>query len=333
MPAYSLGIFVILLLGWLLRLYNLEFQPLWWDEGYTVYFATLPLPDILKETAQIDHPPLYWIMMKIWGEAAGFGPWSMRVFSAFFGILTVALTYRLSRFFLPTWPAIVASLFSALAPFLLWHSREERMYSLVFTIALFSSVLALRLARGETNRRTWLLYGFTLGVGPLIHYFLTLLWPVHALLWLSQKRERLSGLGVVTAAPILSLPWLLFVLSNLAEAARPEKAGQGGDFLYRLLQAAGWGTGGGQNPLSLVEFSYRLAGSYSVGYQPGSYGDFPSNAQSYTFAIIFLIIVMFAGVFFFLRRAILHHDGVSAWFLGAFFLPLAVAYAIQQLLP
>lgn len=333
MSISYLGILLILLLGWLLRLYNLDFQPLWWDEGYTVYFATLSLPELLTETAHLDHPPLYWMAIKLWGGFAGLSPWSTRFFSVLWGILTVALVYRLARFFLPTWSALVAALFAAFAPFLLWHSREARMYSLVFTIALLSTVLALRLAQSQAKRSAWSLYFLTLAGGALTHYFLILLWPVHTLLWLWRKQQRLLGLGIVAAAIVFSLPWWLFVGANLPGLETDKIAGQSGDLLYQLFRAAGWGTGGGEKPLTLVEFVYRLAGSYSVGYTPGFDSGLPFAGGGATFTIIFLLVLVLAGVIFFLRRALLHHDGIPGWFLVSLLIPLTVAYAIQQFLP
>jgi hypothetical protein len=40
-----------------LRSLRLDWQPLWWDEGYSVYFATEPLARMLALTARDIHPP------------------------------------------------------------------------------------------------------------------------------------------------------------------------------------------------------------------------------------------------------------------------------------
>lgn len=46
----------LILLGLILRLIRLDFQPLWWDEGYSVWFAGQSLADMVKLTARIFTP-------------------------------------------------------------------------------------------------------------------------------------------------------------------------------------------------------------------------------------------------------------------------------------
>ncbi len=46
-------------LALLLRAARLDFQPLWWDEGYSVWFATPSFGQMAALTAQDIHPPLY----------------------------------------------------------------------------------------------------------------------------------------------------------------------------------------------------------------------------------------------------------------------------------
>ena len=50
---------LVVLLGLALRVARLDFQPLWWDEGYSVWFATHPLGQMAALTAEDSHPPLY----------------------------------------------------------------------------------------------------------------------------------------------------------------------------------------------------------------------------------------------------------------------------------
>lgn len=340
-PVPRLLILGIVLLGWILRIADLGFQPLWWDEGYTVYFATLPIPQLLQETAKLDHPPLYWLATKFWGWAAGFSPWSIRFFSALWGTLAIALTYRLARFILPAWEAAIAALFFAGGPFPLWHSREARMYSLTIALALLSGILALRLAGRPpaiAKRPLWFAYWGSLAIGPLVHYFLLLLLPVHGLLWFSQSRLRRRGLVAVGAAAVFSVPWLLFVWANLPKNLTTRLTTQSGqtiplgELLYRLVRAAGWGTADEQ-AVAPGEFLYRLGGSYTVGYIPGFDSSTPFTGPGATFAILVFISLALTGAFFLARRASLKHDWIAGWLLIWLFLPVAGAYLIQTVLP
>ncbi|MBM3134684.1 MAG: hypothetical protein FJZ89_05220, partial [Chloroflexi bacterium] len=57
------ALLAITLLALGLRLGRLTFQPLWWDEGTSVYFASQPLPDLTAATAADIHPPFYYLLL------------------------------------------------------------------------------------------------------------------------------------------------------------------------------------------------------------------------------------------------------------------------------
>src|SRR4051794_31973639 len=63
--------FAILLFGVGLRLLRLSWQPLWWDEGYSIYFATEPVSRMLWLTAQDIPPPFYFLLLHGWFALLG----------------------------------------------------------------------------------------------------------------------------------------------------------------------------------------------------------------------------------------------------------------------
>jgi hypothetical protein len=55
------GLLLLLtLLGLGLRLYRLDAQSLWYDEGFSVYLARMGLGEITARTAADNQPPLYY---------------------------------------------------------------------------------------------------------------------------------------------------------------------------------------------------------------------------------------------------------------------------------
>ena len=84
---------LLILLGFALRVLRLGFQPLWWDEGYSVWFATHPLPQLLALTAADIHPPLYYTLLRGWIGVFGPGPIALRMFSVVVGVLAIPLIY------------------------------------------------------------------------------------------------------------------------------------------------------------------------------------------------------------------------------------------------
>ena len=84
--------------GVILRSLRLSWQPIWWDEGYSVYFATESLPRMLWLTARDIHPPLYYALLHAWlGVTGAPSPENGRILSILFAGLALPLQYWLAR--------------------------------------------------------------------------------------------------------------------------------------------------------------------------------------------------------------------------------------------
>jgi uncharacterized membrane protein len=84
---------LLLLAAWALRLQWLDAQDIWWDEARNIAVATRPLTQIAGSSELDIHPPAYFYGLHLWTRAAGAGAFSTRLFSIWFGVLTVALSY------------------------------------------------------------------------------------------------------------------------------------------------------------------------------------------------------------------------------------------------
>ncbi len=141
--------------GVILRSLRLSWQPIWWDEGYSVYFATESLPRMLWLTARDIHPPLYYALLHAWlGVTGAPSPENGRTLSILFAGLALPLQYWLARAMfgarrLTLWAALLLLTFS---PIHLYYSQEIRMYGLALTLSLAAS---LALWKWMTGRRRW----------------------------------------------------------------------------------------------------------------------------------------------------------------------------------
>ena len=133
----SLLIAFVILLAFVLRFYHLNLTPssLYWDEvslGYNAYSILktgrdehgkfLPFTNF---TAFGDYKPPGYIYAAVPAIAVlGFNEFSVRFPSAFFGVLTVAITYLLTkRIFRREKIALFAGFFLAISP---WHIQFSR---------------------------------------------------------------------------------------------------------------------------------------------------------------------------------------------------------------
>jgi len=139
-------LFAITLGAFALRIVRLDFQPLWWDEGYSLFFATRDFGTMLARTAVDIHPPLYYALLQFWIAFAGKGEVAVRLLSVVIGVATIPLLYALAyKLFDNRRVALIAALLLALSPFHVYYSQEVRMYGLVTLLCLASVYLFVQL--------------------------------------------------------------------------------------------------------------------------------------------------------------------------------------------
>ena len=147
----------IILIALALRLHNLTYHSLWFDEAISVYWARQSIPRILEVGLTLVEdrlPPLYYLTLKGWTALFGFSEVSVRLPSVLAGVLLVPVVAGLARFLVNERAALVSALLVALNPFLIWYAQEARMYA---PAVLFSSLAVwafLRLEQAELRRST-----------------------------------------------------------------------------------------------------------------------------------------------------------------------------------
>ncbi len=213
----------------LVRSLRLTWQPLWWDEGYSVYFATEPLGRMLWLTAHDIHPPLYYTLLHgwigIWGTAA---PLVDRSVSVGVAVLALPALAWLSWLLFPERRrlTIVAVLLLAINPMHLFYSQEVRMYGLAMSLGIAATAcfwLLVRSAETGGARSLWrwpmIFYTVFAVTGLYTLYYFALLLVAHLLWTLVHFRRRLHAIGSILTAMALTaiafLPWLIYAVPQL----------------------------------------------------------------------------------------------------------------------
>lgn len=259
----------VALLAFALRVYRLhtlgDFD---FDEVASIWYAGLPLGEMLAALAGaiFEHPPLYYLLLKLWIAAAGSGEYAVRFLSVLPGTLAVAGMYILARRLFQRRAALAAALFMAASPLEVFYSREARMYALVTLLVLLAAYRLLR-AAAAPQRRNWLVYGACAVAALYAHYlsaFVVLAlnaWYVFApgrrqpwrpwllvhgmalglvLLWLAVARGFGTSVGVAGRAIVGPADLLAFLdqarVELIAGLAPPPWAGPAAWLWY-----AGWG--------------------------------------------------------------------------------------------
>jgi 4-amino-4-deoxy-L-arabinose transferase-like glycosyltransferase len=121
------------------RLYHIQTQSIWFDEGWSAYAAVQPT---LWDAFQADatNPPLYYVLLNISVRFTGDSEFALRWFSLVCGLLVIPLAYQLGRTVFDERAGLYAAFLAAVSPPLWWASQEARMYTL---LAVWMCLVAL----------------------------------------------------------------------------------------------------------------------------------------------------------------------------------------------
>jgi 4-amino-4-deoxy-L-arabinose transferase-like glycosyltransferase len=221
---------VLILLAFGLRVFRLDTQSLWFDEGWSAYVASLRPAQALAEIAGPDHthPPGFYLALGAWVFRTGSSEAMLRYLSVIQGVLLMAVggAYAARLFGRAAGVLAVAAL--AGLPALVVYSQETRMY---MQLALL--YVALAWAYREIATRTapkwplWLALFALQSAALYTHYFAAIL-----IAWLllvavvdiavrdtgSVRRIKLGKLVLVQAlCAIAYLPWAGVTIRQLAD--------------------------------------------------------------------------------------------------------------------
>jgi uncharacterized membrane protein len=171
------------------------------------------LADTVHSLAVNDpqHPPLFFILARLWAGVAGASITSLRALSALFSLLALACAGWLVRELFGSWRTTwIAVALLAISPFQLLYAQEAREYSLwVATVAASSA--ALLIALRSSSARAWIFYALTLATALYTFPNTALVALGHAIFLLLQPRGRQvfwRFVAAVAGAFVLFVPWI-----------------------------------------------------------------------------------------------------------------------------
>ena len=195
-------------LGAVLRLYDLGGLSLWHDELVASHPVTASLhnfAEILGRTALRDvHPPLYYCINILGLTVYGVSEFTLRLPPAVFGLATLPLVYLLGVELHSRRVGVWAMLLTAALPYHVYHSRQARMYSLLALLAVGSTLIFLRLARGAGGRWAWPAWLVVTCMMTTTHLYGMFVLGAQACLVASRGRR--AGRALVSWACVFTLP-------------------------------------------------------------------------------------------------------------------------------
>ncbi|BAZ90458.1 hypothetical protein NIES932_19580 [Raphidiopsis curvata NIES-932] len=171
-------------------------------------------------TSDPQHPPLYYIMVRLWAQIFGDSPTGIRSLSTIISLLIFPGVFWIClELFESGIVAWIAMALIAVSPLQLYFAQEARQYALWMVEILISSTALLRSIRKE-NTLSWVLYSLTLILGLYTHLLTGLMIISHGIYVIIQQQFRLTKTLInyiiyTIIALLIFLPWLIVFINHL----------------------------------------------------------------------------------------------------------------------
>ncbi|HOZ45799.1 MAG TPA: glycosyltransferase family 39 protein [Candidatus Hydrogenedentes bacterium] len=201
----------ILLLAAALRLYGLTRNPLWYDETVHAAFCRhLTWPILACREILVE--PFFCLFLNLWLRLGASDLW-IRLYAALIGFLVVVTAYRTGKRMAGPRGGLYGALLTACAPFLVFYSRDAKMYAWVMLLELVATGCTLRYVSHEGSRRDLVAYGVTaillLHTHLVAPFYLVALNAGFLLFLRAQLRKTLAWFGVQVVVILATTPYFL----------------------------------------------------------------------------------------------------------------------------
>jgi len=200
---------LVVILGVALRVYDLGGKSLWTDEVASVR-------DSESTTSMIKgaQPPLYYFVLYLF-RYMGTNEVILRLPSVIFGILTIALVYKVGKIFFGTKEGLIGAFLLSISTFHVYYSQEARMYTLLALLSLLSFYFFYKSIK-ENRKTLW--FGFILStlLTLLTHYFGVIVMFVEVVIFIliiTQESLPIKTKIKAESKVIRKKTFLIFILS------------------------------------------------------------------------------------------------------------------------
>ncbi|MDW8298916.1 MAG: glycosyltransferase family 39 protein [Anaerolineae bacterium] len=209
---------VILFAAFTLRLWNLDTQSLWHDEGWSLYPAYTLIGPMGIRGMDVNAPPLFNISIGLWLRIAGDEIWTVRFWSLLTGVIGVAVGMALAKRWFGVGAGALAGIFLAFSPILWVFAQEIRAYipMPLYTVLLIGIAAQFLVQRSQRVPRSAWLWLFAVTLAALWSHNLSVplvAWlnatVISGLLLRRAWRRLVAWLLLQSLLFLLYLPWLI----------------------------------------------------------------------------------------------------------------------------
>ncbi|MGO8750282.1 MAG: glycosyltransferase family 39 protein [Thermoguttaceae bacterium] len=163
-----------------LRMYGLYGRSMWFDEGFSWRTIQFPFLEMIERTGRDNHPPLYYILLRLWTAAFGESLVALRSMNLAVSALAMAGIYlcaveafaRSGDRARARWIGLVAAALFAVSTYQIRAAWEVRMYAMGTALVALSTWLLLRALFAPVQRwGAWAAYAAAALAFAYTHYY------------------------------------------------------------------------------------------------------------------------------------------------------------------
>jgi uncharacterized membrane protein len=211
------------------RLWRLTSSCLWFDEIFSVHAAEHSWRTLFQfAAADLVHPPLFYVLLKIWIGIGGESLLWLRLFPAILSIAAIVPVLLIARELnLAAAETTLALLFLAINGYLIKYAQEVRMYSLLFFLSACSLWLFIvSVRRPKLSSRMVIALTAVNLLMIYTHYYGWLLVVVELAVafWINRAIAKRLGIGFVILLASY-VPWMVLLARAFARQRMDQNVG------------------------------------------------------------------------------------------------------------
>ncbi len=167
----ELSIWAILLAaGLFMLIFGITHEGIWYDESYSIAAVDNTFFDLVGMIGRDSHPPLYFVMLKIFVTIFGKSILTLRLFSALSIFSMGVLGFTHIRKLISNRVGLIYSAMIFLTPVSVFQAQETRMYALCGAFVMIAMIL-LFYAINQNSFKTWIAGSIAAYAAALTHYY------------------------------------------------------------------------------------------------------------------------------------------------------------------
>lgn len=213
---FAIAIIVFLFIA--TRMYWVFSKEFWYDEAFTGIIIRQSWSKMFSFINQDVHPPLYYIILKLWTHATGVNDYGMRSFSVFCNALNILAIYIfLKKFYPKKFLPYVLTLVIAIHPLFILYSTEARMYAMLSLLYFLAFYFFWQAMQDSKKIAPWLFFILFYTLSIYTHY-IAFFGIIPFFLYIVSARNRAANTFKLYASSIISFllfsPWLPIFLQQ-----------------------------------------------------------------------------------------------------------------------